>query len=286
MVSLPRLLGLPHAIVPRRRGLSLWSHFGALGTDAMMALAQFVLTVVFLADQAWRMVDATLGTAYRLAVSRRYLLEWLTAAQAGAAGRPGIAGQFRFMAAGVALALAMALAIFMINPAVWPLVVPFALIWALAPLVAERISRPHHARGTADLAPADVMALRLIARRTWRYFDTFVTESDQFLPPDNFQEIPRPVVAHRTSPTNIGLYLLSVVAAREMGWLSEAAATRRLHDTLTTMGMMARFRGHFYNWYETTDLRVLDPVYVSSVDSGNPAGHLIAVAQSCRDWAG
>ncbi len=104
------------------------------------------------------------------------------------------------------------------------------------------------------------------------------------LPPDNFQEDPTPAIAHRTSPTNIGLYLLSVVSARDFGWIGATQAIERLEATLATMNRMQRFRGHFYNWYDTRDLRVLDPKYVSSVDSGNLAGHLIALANACREW--
>ena len=104
------------------------------------------------------------------------------------------------------------------------------------------------------------------------------------LPPDNFQEDPVPALAHRTSPTNLGLYLLSVAAARDFAWLGTAEATERLEMTLATMASLARFRGHFYNWYDTRDLRPLDPPYVSTVDSGNLAGHLITLANACREW--
>ena len=126
--------------------------------------------------------------------------------------------------------------------------------------------------------------MRLIARRTWRFFETFVSVDDHNLPPDNFQEDPAPVVAHRTSPTNIGLYLLSAASAHDFGWLGVTDTVERLEATLSTMGRLARFRGHFYNWYDTSDLHPLDPRYVSSVDSGNLAGHLIALANACKDW--
>ena len=135
-----------------------------------------------------------------------------------------------------------------------------------------------------SVSAADAQALRLIARRTWRFFETFVTAADHMLPPDNFQEDPVPVLAHRTSPTNLGLYLLSAAAARDFAWLGTAEAAERLEATLATMGSLARFRGHFYNWYDTRDLRPLDPPYVSTVDSGNLAGHLIALANACREW--
>ena len=128
--------------------------------------------------------------------------------------------------------------------------------------------------------------MRLVARRTWRYFETFVTAADHMLPPDNFQEDPKPVLAHRTSPTNLGLYLLSAISARDFGWEGTSETVERLEATLATMSSLQRFRGHFYNWYDTADLRPLDPRYVSSVDSGNLAGHLIALANACREWIG
>jgi cyclic beta-1,2-glucan synthetase len=138
--------------------------------------------------------------------------------------------------------------------------------------------------GRRPLAEADARSLRLIARRTWRFFEAFVTPADNMLPPDNFQEIPEPVAAHRTSPTNIGLYLLSVACAHDFGWIGILEAVERLEATLATMSRMARCRGHFYNWYDTHNLRQLDPQYVSSVDSGNLAGHLIVLANACREW--
>ena len=110
-----------------------------------------------------------------------------------------------------------------------------------------------------------------------------MTAEDNLLPPDNFQEDPKPVLAHRTSPTNIGLYLLSVVAAHDFGWIGTHETVERLSATLDTMKRMERFRGHLFNWYDTRDLRPLDPKYVSSVDSGNLAGHLIALGNACRE---
>ena len=112
-----------------------------------------------------------------------------------------------------------------------------------------------------------------------------MTPADHMLPPDNFQEDPQPVLAHRTSPTNLGLYLLSVVSAHDFGWLGLTEAVERLEATLTTMSSLARYDGHFYNWYDTADLHPLEPRYVSTVDSGNLAGHLIALANVCGTWS-
>ena len=128
-----------------------------------------------------------------------------------------------------------------------PVLGPFGLAWIAAPAVARVISLPRALSAPQVLTAAERQTLRLIARRTWRYFETFVTEAENFLPPDNFQEIPDPVVAQRTSPTNIGLYLLSVTAAHDMGWISQADAAMRLAQTLNTMRNMPRFRGRLYN---------------------------------------
>lgn len=283
MLSLGRLLSLPFAILPGRAGMTSRSHFTALAGDTAAALRQIALEITLLPDAGWRMLDAIGRTAWRLRVSRRHLLEWVTAAQSAGGRRPGLAGSYRGMAGGAGLGLGVSGAALLLNPPVWPLVLPFALLWLAAPALAWRISRPGRA-GLAPVTPQDARHLRLIARRTWRYFETFVTEASHHLPPDNFQETPRPVIAQRTSPTNIGLYLLSTVVARDMGWIGQERALRRLEETLATLQRMRRFRGHFFNWYDTTDLRVLPPAYVSSVDSGNLAGHLLAVARSCRDW--
>jgi cyclic beta-1,2-glucan synthetase len=165
----------------------------------------------------------------------------------------------------------------------WLAAAPLLVLWVAAPVVALRISHVPKRRGASPLPTADRQTLRLIARRTWRYFETFVSPEDHALPPDNFQETPKPVVAHRTSPTNIGLYLLSTITARDFGWIGTLETAERLEATLATLGQMEIFRGHLYNWYDTSDLHPLEPRYVSTVDSGNLAGHLLALGNGCRE---
>lgn len=286
MLALPHLMPLPFVVLPGRAGITARSHFAALGADFRAALAQILLTVAFLPDTARRMADAILRSAWRVGVSRRNLLEWVTAAQTAQGDRPGILAQYRGMAWGVGLGLGVSGTALALNPAIWPLILPFTLLWLASPFVAHRISQPAAPYRGAALTASDAQGLRLIARSTWRYFETFVTEADNFLPPDNFQETPRPELARRTSPTNIGMYLLSATAAHDMGWIGCADTLTRLERTLATVQRMPRFRGHLHNWHATDDLRVLEPPYVSSVDSGNLAGHLIAVAQACAEWRG
>ncbi|OYU38709.1 MAG: glycosyl transferase [Pseudorhodobacter sp. PARRP1] len=284
LLALPRVIGLPLAMLPGRAGITARSHFQALLADVKLAFAQIALNMALLATTAAWMVDAVVRTEVRL---RRgtHLLEWVTAAQSGGGGLPSYARFYLHNLRGIALAACLCGLAVAINPQVWPLGLGFAAVWLASPAIARAISLPRSGRAAPPLSPAQHDELRLIARSTWRYFEAFVTPENNFLPPDNFQEIPRPVVATRTSPTNIGLYLLSVVVAKDLGWIGQAEALRRINDTLATLARIPRFRGHLYNWYDTTDLRILEPAYVSSVDSGNLAGHLIAVAQACHEWA-
>ncbi len=293
-IALPVLLPTLSALMPRwkrahvkmtaRSLLYVWL------ADLRLALARIGMSIAFLAQQAWSMTDAIARTLFRVLFSHRHLLEWTTAAEAGARGRLTLAGTFLRMRAGLALALAGTAASAWAawrtgNHGAWA-GVPFMLGWLAAPALAYWSSVAPRAAGDLAVTASDARQLRLHARRTWRYFETFVTDEDQMLPPDNFQEDPRPVIAHRTSPTNLGLYLLASVSAREFGWLGTLDTVARLEATLATMQRLARYRGHFYNWYDTQDLRPLEPKYVSSVDSGNLAGHLIALGNACRAWAG
>ena len=202
------------------------------------------------------MGDAIARTLVRLFVTRRHLLEWVH----GGAGddrsparprRASIAGWPAALVIGAAGGWSVA----------WlaghgTVAAGAAVRGALDRLAGDRaLGQPVAARSPAGspVSAADARALRLTARRTWRFFETFVTAADNMLPPDNFQEDPAPALAHRTSPTNLGLYLLSTVSARDFGWIGTVEAIERLEATLATMSGLARFRGHFYNWYDTRD---------------------------------
>ncbi len=285
VIALPAFLPSFFSLLPRHAGVRFRSYTGTLGSALKLALTQTFLSVAFLGDHAWRMGDAIARTLTRLLVTHHHLLEWTTAAQSLASPRLDVGGFYRRMAAGTSLGLAMAAGVIVLAPASWPLVLPFALLWLTAPVLALWTSRAPAIAPRFVLTDADAGDLRRIARRTWRFFETFVTASDNMLPPDNFQEDPKPTIAHRTSPTNMGLYLLSAVAARDFGWSGTTEAVERMEATLASMKTLPQFKGHFFNWYGTEDRRVLDPPYVSSVDSGNLAGHLIVLANACEEWA-
>ena len=282
-IMIPPLIPLLTSLFPARAGVAADRYFRALGGDIHLAMTLAGLRVILLADQGWRMADAIVRTLFRLLVSRRHLLQWVTAAQTMNGSTASLPGFYRRMPGTVAVAMA-AFALVLVGHEPSSLVLPLAVFWLLAPSVAWWISFSPSIPGRVTVSDADSKELRLIARRTWAYFERFVTIDDNMLPPDNFQETPLPVIAHRTSPTNIGLYLLAVVAARDFGWLGTVAAIERLEATFATLGRMERCHGHFLNWYDTQDLRPLDPRYISAVDSGNLAGHLIALANACREW--
>ena len=282
-IAIPALIPFLVGLNARLSGISKRSHFRDVLSDLSLGASQIGLTITFIAYQAWLMTDAILRTLVRLLFTRRNLLQWVTAAQAKHAVDLNLWATYQRMAASVVLAIAALAAVAYVRPqAVWA-VIPFAVLWMAAPAVARWISIPPPVEDVEPLSAADTKALRTISRRTWRFFEKFVIADDRFLPPDNFQEDPKPVVAHRTSPTNIGLYLLSTLAARDMGWLGVQEAADRLEATLQTMGQLELYRGHFYNWYDTRRLVPLDPKYVSSVDSGNLAANLIVLGNGSRE---
>jgi cyclic beta-1,2-glucan synthetase len=281
-IALPSCLPAFAELIPRRWGISKRTHIRAVGRSFAVAAAQIGLGVAFLAHQAWLMGDAIGRTLVRLGLTRRPMLEWTTAAQAKVGLSLDIASGYRRMRGGLVLAGAAGALVALVRPESWAIAAPFVLLWGLSPLIGRWVSLPLRVDATRLLSPRDGSVLRSTARRTWRFFEVFVGPDDHFLPPDNFQEDPKPAVAHRTSPTNMGLYLLSTVAARDLGWRGTLETLDQLEATLATMSSLERFRGHFYNWYDTIGLQPLDPRYVSTVDSGNLAGHLLVLGNACR----
>ncbi|MEN3930603.1 glucoamylase family protein [Microvirga sp. W0021] len=285
MMAVPSLVPVFISATSRLRGITRRSRFTVIANDLKIAGLLVLLNITFLADQAWLMGDAFFRTIYRLFISRKNMLEWVTSAQAGSRPRLTLFGFYRSMSGGVVLVVLALLLAVAFGQAAWLEILPLAILWLAAPAIASLISKRPKARNRVEITQEDKNELRIIARKTWRYFETFVTADDNMLPPDNFQEDPEPILARRTSPTNISLYFLSAVSARDFGWTSTLRAVERFESTFETLKKLEKFKGHFYNWYDTSNLDVLQPPYVSSVDSGNFGGHLIALAQACEEWA-
>ena len=259
-------------------------HVAATASVANRQVAQTALTVAFLPYEAAVNLDAIARTAWRVLVSHRHLLEWNPAAADEAnrqgfdedASRSELAGAVQSMWIAPVIATAAAAVLTVSVPSALPDAAPILFLWFCSPGIAWWTSRPI-ARREARLNVEQKLFLRKLARRTWAFFETFAGPDDQWLPPDNYQERPVASVAHRTSPTNMGLSLLANLTAYDFGYLPAGPLLLRTANALRTMRSMERHDGHFYNWYDTQSLKPLPPLYVSAVDSGNLAGHLLTL---------
>ena len=237
--------------------------------------AQVALAFACLPYEAYFSLDAILRTAWRMAVARRRLLEWTPSSETGRGGTD-LPTAWRVMWIGPATASAAAVYLAFTQAAALAVVFPALLLWWASPAIAWWVSQPLPRR-EARLSAEQVFFLRKVARKTWGYFESLVGPQDHWLPPDNCQKYRGVNIAHRTSPTNIGLALLSNLSAYDFGYIPAGTLLQRTADTLATMAGLERYHGHFYNWYDTLTLLPLRPVYVSTVDSGNLAGHLLTL---------
>ncbi len=272
------LMGSLAGLIPTQRGF-VWRHFFRVGLiELAKSLGAAAWQFSQLASSARLNADAILRALWRMTVSRRQLLEWTTAEQAQASAQlefPAFLKQERWTV------LACVIAAFAATRSSYPVAGPMLFgLWALAPLGAWWASRPQATR--APLPEDEKRYLLALGRDTWSFFERCVTAQENHLPPDNLQMVPEPTIASRTSPTNIGLYLTAACCAREFGWITTRELAERLTLTLSTIESLAKHDGHLYNWYDTRSLAVLQPAYVSTVDSGNLAGLLITAAQALR----
>ncbi|MDP2004265.1 MAG: carbohydrate-binding protein, partial [Rubrivivax sp.] len=279
------LMGALAGFAPSRDRLALWHFYRAAGLDGARTLLGGLWHGALLLQHALLATDAIARTLWRLLVTRRHLLQWTTAAEAEAAAQTTLAGTWRQHRSVPLAALAIALTLLLHTQAPPGWTLALCTLWASAPLWTWWVSRPRPGDGVPALAGEDAAHLHALARDTWRYFERTVSADDHHLPPDNLQTTPHEMLARRTSPTNIGLYLLSAACAREFGWIGTQELVQRLESTLATLAGMQRHRGHFLNWYDTATALPLPPMYVSTVDSGNLSGHLLAVASACREFA-
>ena len=250
------------------------------------SIFRWLLALAFLPFEAQVAVDAIQRTLVRLAFTRRSMLHWTTSAQAALrfwAKDPNVT--LRQMAFSPLLSSVLAAAIALFRPASLAWALPILVAWYAAPWIAIRINRPRQKR-VDELNGDQIRELRRLARRTWLFFEQFISPEDQWLPPDHFQEVPLGIVAHRTSPTNIGLGLLSALGAYDLGYLEALTLSTRIASSFDTLEKLERHRGHLLNWYDTRNLEPLHPRYVSTVDSGNLAACIVALRQGCVEIPG
>lgn len=247
-------------------------------------LLRWLLALTFLPYEAYIAMDAIILTIMRLYVTRKNLLQWTTAARVATQFKitRGFSGIWTRMFISLVLAVSTGVYVILVSPPLILLALLLLLMWFFSPRIAYIISHPIQWE-TAQLQDDQQSLLRALARRTWLYFEQYVGPEDHWLPPDHFQESPRGMIAHRTSPTNIGLSLLSTLAAYDFGFTGILELAARLKAAFENITRLEKHRGHLLNWYDTRSLEPLSPRYVSTVDSGNLAGSLVALGQGCLE---
>jgi cellobiose phosphorylase len=275
-VSLSSLLSLFLTCFRKPKEFPIRLHLHESMEAGTRHLAQVGFDLLFLPSMAALYLDAMARTGFRLCVSGKYLLEWQTAGEVERSGANHLRSCYSQMAAAPLFSMLVVLVLMKFSGGVNGVQGILLGLWFFSPVVAWGMGRSREII-SEDLDESQQLFLRRIARKTWRFFEVFVNERENYLPPDNFQEQPLPVIASRTSPTNIGLSLLSNLSAVDFGYLSQDRLVERIQKTFLTLDRMDRFQGHFYNWYDTRTLEPLNPRYISSVDSGNLAGHFLVL---------
>lgn len=282
MLLVPPVIHLIADLLRKPSEMPLDLHLRCSLRYAKKSFAQVGLSLIFLPYEAYFSLDAIMRTCFRMRFSRRGLLEWRTSGDSKRSSRGDLSEFYRMMwPAPLFSAIAGIYLAFLYHSSLYIAGI-FLALWFISPYIAWWISRPL-LPSKAELTEEQMIFLRKLSRRTWRFFEKFVGPENNWLPPDNYQEEPRSVVANGTSPTNMGLSLLANLGAYDFGYISIGRMIDRLSRTILVMEDLERFRGHFYNWYDTRLLKPLCPLYISTVDSGNLAGHLHILRQGLTE---
>ena len=239
---------------------------------------QTAFNIICLPHEAFFTLHAIVTTNWRMIVTKKHLLEWNPSQNRPYHQDKDLPSTFLSMWAGPFLGVAVLVYLVIADPINLIIAFPLLALWITSPAVAWFVSRPA-SKEQPRLAEEQYVFLRKHARKIWYFFEHFVGARDNWLPPDNYQEYPVERIAHRTSPTNIGVSLLANLAAMDFGYITARHFIERTSNTFTTLQKMELYRGHFYNWYDTISLNPLPPRYISSVDSGNLVGHLLTLRQ-------
>ena len=278
IILVPPLIASILEMFRKPSDVTLGQHLAVVVHSAGQRFAQVVFEFACLPYEAYFSLNAIVRTAWRMLVIHKGLLEWNPSCGLEHWNYTNIIGSYRLMWIAPVISISVAIILVLLKPVVLLIAGPILFLWFVSPAIAWWISRPF-ARREARLSVNEILFLRKLSRKTWAFFETFVSSRDNWLPPDNYQEYRGAAVAHRTSPTNIGLSLLANLSAYDFGYIPAGPLTEHTANTLNTMETMERYQGHFYNWYDTQSLKPLKPLYISSVDSGNLAAHLLTLSQ-------
>ena len=280
----PALLSSVMDLLRKPDDVAIRPHIGNSLRAAGRHLLQSAFSFACLPSEAFYSLDAIFRTAGRVLVTRKRLLEWNTADSTNRRLGFEFRNFLRAMWIGPFVAIAVMAKLAIERRGIPVALAPLAL-WFISPLAAWWLSQPR-TRLAPQLSGSQLEFLNRLSRKTWEFFEKFVGPEDNWLPPDNYQERPVVRLSHRTSPTNMGLALLANLAAFDFGYITLERLVERTTNALNTMEKLERYSGHFYNWYDTQTLQPLVPLYVSTVDSGNLAAHLLTLRQGLMSLPG
>ena len=278
IIFIPSLIISVVYIFQKPEDVILRQHLKDFGQSAARNLYQALFMLISLPYEAFYSLDAIFRTCWRLLISKKHLLEWNPIVRHKHYSRFNLIDYFRIIWISPLISILSAICLLIFFPKTLAIVWPIMGLWFGFPVIAWWISQPLVPR-EAKLSEKQYRFLKNLSRRTWSYFETFIGPDDNWLPPDNYQERPLSVIAHRTSPTNMGLSLLANLSAYDFGYIFTGELLERTSNAFKTMHSMEKYQGHFFNWYDTQSLKPLSPLYISSVDSGNLAGHLLTLKQ-------
>lgn len=273
-IMCPILFDVSEAVIAPTKGINLTGRL----RNVVMAAEQIFLLFCFIPYMAYLMCDAIIRTLYRLFISKRNLLEWQTAADVEAKSKKSVEAYISEMWPGSLLALIIGALAFSADIYLGLLMLVPTILWFVSPYIAYLISR-EYAPESYNYSKEDMVLLRRLSRETWAYFEDFVNSENNWLAPDNYQENPPNGVAHRTSPTNIGMGITSNLCAHDLGYIDLSDTIDRIDKIQGTIESLASFKGHLYNWYDTKTKEPLYPRYVSTVDSGNMVAYMWLAAR-------
>lgn len=278
IIILPTILHFTWEVFKKPADVLFLQHLIFTSRSLKDNLLQNIIALACLPYEASINTHAILSTLWRIFISRRKLLQWNPYSDYQH-DRKNIANAYLKIWFAPLLSVVTFVYLSVYFPPILFIALPFLLSWLASPVVAWYVSRPGPEKNIR-LAPAKNIYLRSLARKIWAFFETFAGKEDNWLPPDNYQEQPVERIAHRTSPTNIGLSLLANLTARDFGYITNSVFIERTTNSVNTLIKLEKYKGHLYNWYDTVSLAPLAPKYISTVDSGNFVGHLLIVKQA------
>ncbi len=280
-IFFPTILGIFNLLTRKDRIIARERFNGNMVFGLKASLYQSLLSYIFLVHHSYVMMDAIIRTLYRVKISNKNLLEWKTAAEVEKDITNDTQGYFIRMKWSFLTSILFIFFSLWANPLRFSIAIILSLPWLFSPFIAKKVSEEKVL--IEDIRKEDKIVLDRLCRKMWAYYEDFAGEQDNFLPPDNYQVEPHNGIAHRTSPTNIGFLLMAILSAKDFGYITILEMLKKIKDTLTTIKKLKTWNGHLYNWYDTQSLEVLNPHYISTVDSGNFIAYLMTLKAGLKE---